>query len=86
MGKYKSIMMFIGVMLFILAITLIYLSVRAMGTLPATSSYYDAGIHTFEPYQVLPAQVRNTSAYSRDRRMNPTKTVYMVYYLSLIHI
>ncbi|MCI9104551.1 MAG: hypothetical protein HFG57_01095 [Lachnospiraceae bacterium] len=80
MGKYKSIMMFIGVMLFILAITLIYLSVRAMGTLPATSSYYDAGIHTFEPYQVLPAQVRNTSAYSRDRRMNPTKTVYMVYY------
>ncbi len=80
MGKYKSIMMFIGVMLFILAITLIYLSVRAMDTLPATSSYYDAGIHTFEPYQVLPAQVRNTSAYSRDRRMNPTKTVYMVYY------
>ena len=35
---------------------------------------------TFQPYDVLPVQVQNTGANSRDRRMNPTKTVYMVYY------
>ena len=29
---------------------------------------------------MLPVQVQNTGASSRDRRMNPTKTVYMVYY------
>jgi len=31
-------------------------------------------------YQASPAQIQNTSAYSRDRRINPTKIVYMVYY------
>ncbi len=59
---------------------MIYLSAKGLFTIPSADSYQDNGTHTFEPYQVLPVQVQNTSAYSRDRRMNPTKTVYMVYY------
>ena len=59
---------------------MIYLSAKGLFATPSVDSYQDNGTHTFEPYQVLPVQVQNTSAYSRDRRMNPTKTVYMVYY------
>jgi len=80
MEKIKVIGFFAGLMFLILAAVLIYLSARGLLTIPSASSYQDNGTHTFEPYQVLPVQVRNTSAYSRDRRMNPTKTVYMVYY------
>lgn len=42
--------------------------------------YTDQGIHPFKPYEVLPVQVKNTTGTSRDRRMRPTKTVYMLYY------
>lgn len=80
MGKIKLLGFVIGLMLLILAAVLIYLSAKGLLTIPSANSYQDNGTHTFEPYQVLPVQVQNTSAYSRDRRMNPTKTVYMVYY------
>ena len=80
MGKVKSISFVAGLMLLILAAVMIYLSAKGLFTIPSADSYQDNGTHTFEPYQVLPVQVQNTSAYSRDRRMNPTKTVYMVYY------
>lgn len=80
MEKAKSIGFVAGLMLLILAAVMIYLSVKGLFTIPSANSYQDNGTHTFEPYQVLPVQVRNTSSYSRDRRMNPTKTVYMVYY------
>lgn len=80
MEKAKSIGFVAGLMLLILAAVMIYLSAKGLFTIPSANSYQDNGTHTFEPYQVLPVQVRNTSSYSRDRRMNPTKTVYMVYY------
>lgn len=80
MEKVKSIGFVAGLMFLILAAVMIYLSVKGLLTIPSANSYEDNGIHTFEPYQVLPVQVQNTSAYSRDRRMNPTKTVYIVYY------
>ena len=80
MEKVKSIGFVAGLMLLILAAVMTYLSVKGLFAIPTAGSYEDGGTHTFEPYQVLPVQVQNTSAYSRDRRMNPTKTVYMVYY------
>lgn len=80
MEKVKSIGFIAGIMLLILAAAMIYLSAKGLFSTPSASSYEDSGIHTFKPYQVLPVQVKNTSSYSRDRRMNPTKTVYMVYY------
>ena len=78
--KIKSIIFTAGLILCILTAVIIYLSAKGLHTIPSANSYLDNGTHTFEPYQVLPVQVQNTSAYSRDRRMNPTKTVYMVYY------
>ena len=80
MERVKSIGFIAGLMGLSLAAVLIYLSARGLLTIPSANSYQDNGTHTFEPYQVLPVQVQNTSAYSRDRRMNPTKTIYMVYY------
>lgn len=78
--RVKFVILVVGLMLLILAAVMIYLSAKGLFTIPSADSYQDNGTRTFEPYQVLPIQVRNTSAYSRDRRMNPTKTVYMVYY------
>lgn len=80
MEKAKSIGFIAGLMLLLLSAVMIYLSAKGLFTIPSAGRYQDNGTHTFEPYQVLPIQVQNTSAYSRDRRMNPTKTVYMVYY------
>lgn len=42
--------------------------------------YADRGIHSFTPFEVLPTQVKNTFGSSRSRRLQPTKTVYMLYY------
>ena len=80
MEKVKSIGFAIGLMLLILATVMIYLSAKELFSISPASDYEDRGIRTFEPFEVFSVQVRNTSAYSRDRRMNPTKTVYMVNY------
>ncbi len=55
-------------------------SIKGLLTIPSANTYEDSGLHTFEPYQVLPVQVQSSSAYSRCRRVSPAKTVYMVYY------
>ena len=80
MQKLKSIVFVAGLMLLILAATIGYLSIRNLSGIHSVDSYSDNGVYTFSPYQVLPVQVKNTGASGRDRRMNPTKTVYMVYY------
>ena len=80
MEKVKSSGFAIGLMLLILAAVMIYLSAKELFSISPASDYEDRGIRTFEPFEVFSVQVRNTSAYSRDRRMNPTKTVYMVNY------
>ena len=80
MAKLKSIIFVVGVMLLILAAAVGYLSIKYLTTILPADSYEDKGVYTFSPYQVLPVQVQNTGASGRDRRMNPTKTAYMVYY------
>ena len=80
MQKLKSIVFVAGVMLLILAAVVGYLSIKYLAAILPADSYEDKGVYTFSPYQVLPVQVQNTGASGRDRRMNPTKTVYMVYY------
>ena len=59
---------------------MIYLSAKGLFSISPASDYEDRGIRAFEPFEVFSVQVRNTSAYSRDRRMNPTKIVYKVNY------
>ena len=80
MKKLKSIVVVLGVMLLILSATVSYLSVKNLSTIHSVDSYEDKGVYTFLPYRVLPVQVKNTGASGRSRRMNPTKTVYIVYY------
>ena len=80
MAKLKSIIFIAGVMLLILAAAAGCLSIKNLSAVLPAGSYEDKGVYTFSPYQVLPVQVQNTGASGRDRRMNPTKTVYMVYY------
>ncbi len=80
MAKLKSIFFVVGLMLLLLSVATGYLSIRYLSAIAPADSYEDKGIYTFSPYQVLPVQVQNTGASGRDRRMNPTRTVYMVYY------
>lgn len=80
MKKLKSIVFVAGLMLLLLAAAMGYLSIKYLSAIAPADSYEDKGVYTFSPYKVLPVQVQNTGASGRDRRMNPTKTVYMVYY------
>ena len=80
MQKLKFIPFSAGVMLFVLSAVTIYLSIQELSDIRPAGDYEDQGVYTFLPYDVQSVQVKNTSASSRDRRMNPTKTAYMVYY------
>lgn len=80
MQNLKPIVSIAGVLLLILTAVIGYLSIKNLSGIRSADSYEDKGVYTFSPYQVLPVQVKNTGASGRDRRMNPTKTIYMVYY------
>ncbi len=80
MHRLKPYGVFLGVMLFLGAVLVSYFSAKGLMQITPKESYVDQGIHTFYPVRVLPTPVKNTSASSRDRRMNPTKTVYVVHY------
>ena len=78
--KFTSTIFTVGLALLILSAVAGYHSVRNLLTLLPADSYEDKGIYTFSPRQVLPVQVKNKNAVGRNRRMNPTRTVYMVCY------
>ena len=80
MRRLKTIIPVAGILLLILSAASLYVALKSLLEIRPAEDYEDQGVLTFRPYDVLPVQVQNTSAYSRDRRMNPTKTVYMVYY------
>ena len=80
MARLKSIVFVAGVMLLILAAVMCYLSIEELSAMPSADSYTDRGVYKFVPDEVASEQVKNTSADSRDRRMHPTKTVYIVCY------
>lgn len=82
MRRLKTIISIAGILLLILSAASMYVALKALSELRPADDYEDQGVLTFRPYDVLPVQVQNTGASSRDRRMNPTKTVYMVYYLA----
>ena len=80
MRRLKTIIPVAGILLLILSAASLYVAVQALLEIRPAEDYEDIGVLTFQPYDVLPVQVQNTGASSRDRRMNPTKTVYMIYY------
>lgn len=77
--KFTSIVRMIGIMGLILSIAFLVLGVKGIATIRPASDYEYMGIHTFSPYKVLPHTVENHTT-GRDKRNNPTKTVYVVYY------
>lgn len=76
---FTGIVRVIGIMGLILSIACLTLGVKGIATIRPASDYEDMGVHTFSPYKVLPHTVENR-ATGRDKRNNPTKTVYVVYY------
>ena len=80
--KLTGIIRVVGVIELVLSMAFLYLGVKGIATVRPASGYEDMGVHTFSPYQVLPVSVENTST-GRDKRLNPKKTVYVVYYQAL---
>lgn len=79
MERIKGLCRIGGILLLILAAAALVACAGQWAGLRAPEEYEDKGVYTFSPYQVLPHQVKNNSS-GRTQRMNPTKTVYMVYY------
>ena len=80
MQKLKPIPSTAGILLLLLSAASIYAALLGLSELRPAESYEDRGVLVFRPYAVYPVQVENTRASGRERRMNPTKIVYMVYY------
>ena len=78
MRRLKTVISITGILLLILSAASIYVSLQSLSGLRLAEDYEDQGVLTFQPYAVYPVQVENTGSGSR--RMNPTRTVYMVYY------
>ena len=79
MRRLKTVISITGILLLILSAASIYAALQSLSELRPAEDYEDQGILTFKPYAVYPVQVENTGS-GRSRRMNPTRTVYMVYY------
>ena len=77
--KAKIFIGIVGVLLLILAAASLCMGVSGFFSIRPVTCYEDSGIHTFAPYDLLPVQVKSSGS-SRYQRMNPTRTVYMVYY------
>ena len=80
--KLTGIVRVVGVIGLVLSMAFLYVGVKGIATVRPASSYEDMDIHTFSSYRVLPVSVENTST-GRDKRLNPKKTVYVVYYQTL---
>lgn len=79
MKKGKDLVGHAGIVLLILTLAFLYQGVRGISAVRPVTDYEDKGIHTFAPDRVWPTQVENTSS-GQDKRLYPTKTVYMVHY------
>lgn len=83
MIKLKILTISATALLFLLALVMSCLSIKHLADVIPADSYEDKGIYTFSPYEVLPLQMQNTSAYNRDRRMHKNKTIYVTYYKAI---
>lgn len=79
MRKLKLFGVILGFLFFITGIVMSYFAIQNLSEIRSADCYQDEGIHTFAPYDILPLQVENHMT-GRYQRMNPTRTVYIVYY------
>lgn len=75
----------VSIILLLVAIIGAGTGIRNMADIRLASDYEDKGVYEFIPYRVLPAQRENTGAVGRQRRLHPTKTVYVLHYKALGH-
>lgn len=79
MERIKFFLRMAAILLLILSADALVAGAGLWAGLRSPEQYEDRGVYTFVPYECLPTQVKNTSS-GRTQRMNPTKTVYKVYY------
>lgn len=75
----------LSIMFLLVAVIGAGMGIRNMAAIRPASDYEDKGVYEFIPYRVLPAQRENTGAVGRQRRLHPTKTVYVLHYKAQGH-
>lgn len=79
MNKIKSILRFLPVFIFIIAVIALFNSYGDMQKVRPADEYKDMGVYTFYPQRVIPLQ-KETNFSGKMKRRNPTTTVYAVDY------
>lgn len=79
MDKIKSILRFLPVFIFIVAVIALFNSYGDMQKVRPADEYKDMGVYTFYPQRVIPLQ-KETNFSGKMKRRNPTTTVYAVDY------
>lgn len=75
----------ISIVLLLIAAVGAWTGIKNMRAVRPASDYEDKGVYEFIPYRVLTEQRENTGAVGRQRRLHPTKTVYVLYYKAQGH-
>ena len=76
MEKIKSILRFLPVVIFIVAVIALFNSCGDMQKVRPADEYKDMGVYTFYPQRVIPLQ-KETNFSGKMKRRNPTTTVYL---------
>ena len=79
--KVREIASVGGILLLILAAVCLYTAGKELHQIRPADAYEDEGVRTFLPRRVFPMTVENTGT-GRDKRLHPTKTVYVVEHLA----
>lgn len=79
--KLKPMGFVVGIMLLLFSVLTLFFSAKSISAIRPSLDYTDMGVRTFVPVHVLPTPVKNTSP-GRNKRTNPTKTVYIVEYVA----
>lgn len=75
----------ISIVLLIIAVIGAGMSIKNITAVRPAEDYIDKGVFEFIPYKIMPTQRENTGATSRQRRLHPTKIVYVLHYKAQGH-
>ena len=75
----------ISIALLIVAIIGAGMGIKNISSVRPASDYEDKGVYEFIPCKIVPVQRENTGATARQRRLHPTKIVYVLHYRAQGH-
>ena len=84
LGKGK-LCKIISITLLVIALIGAGMGIKNMSSIRPAEDYVDKGVFEFVPYKIVPTQRENTGATSRQRRLHPTKIVYVLHYKAKGH-